>query len=83
MGFNSAFKGLNNIQKLKNFKQMLEMRHAITTIARISKRNTPNIDGTIILQLLLNVAKTMAGSCKRGNESSLFYKRRRISSLDK
>jgi hypothetical protein len=47
------------MQKLKNFKQMLEMRHAITSIARISKRHTPNIDGTIILQLTLNVAKTV------------------------
>jgi len=36
---------------------MLEIRHAVTTVARKSKRNTPNVDGTIILKLLLNVAK--------------------------
>jgi len=38
---------------------MLEMRHAVTTAVRKSKRNTPNVDGTIILKLLLNVAKAL------------------------
>lgn len=64
---------------------MLEMRHAITTIARISKKNTPNVDGTNILQLLLNMAKTLQWLVlvNEGKKSSLFCKRRRISSLDK
>ena len=38
---------------------MLEMRHATTIIARKSKRDTPNVNGTVILKLLLNVTKTL------------------------
>ena len=38
---------------------MLEMRHAITTIARKSEKNTPNVDGTNTLQLQLNMAKAL------------------------
>ena len=38
---------------------MLEMRHAITTIARKSKKNIPNVVGTNTLQLQLNMAKAL------------------------
>jgi hypothetical protein len=38
---------------------MLELKNDITTVARKSKRNTPNVDGTIIQKLLLNVAKAL------------------------
>jgi len=38
------------------------MRHAVTTVARKSKRNTPNVDGTTVLKLLLNVVEALQWS---------------------
>jgi hypothetical protein len=38
---------------------MQGMRHAHTTVVRKFKWNTPNLGGTIILKLLLNVAKAL------------------------